>query len=491
MRACIAAVVVAVIALRADATPVTVPDPALLAVFRAALNQPAGDIEDTSLATLTSLSASASVGGVIHDLTGIDKCINVTYLELNDNDLSDPGDLAPLSALVNCTSMYLTNSALTTFSGIEGMTALRSLYAWDNQVSDLSPLAALTTLEYLGLSRNPAPNLSPLAALKAMTDLIVQDMGITALTGLEGCTALKNLAIDNNAFSDLSPLSGLTHLEEITAYGAIVSDLGPLAGIATLKKINFDHNQITSLTPLSALTGLTQVLLNSNFFTDIAPLNNHTAITVMDIGSCPIADFAPLATLTGLETLNVNYGPLAALSPLSGLAQLTYLDISGDVINDLAPLLGLGNLATLVACNLPASSLIDTQVQTLRTAGVSVQYGNPTCSSGEGEGEGEGEGQPPAAHTADQNADNRISLSELLRVIQFYNVGALHCEAGTEDGFAPGPPGDTTCAPHASDYNLQDWTITLSELLRLIQIYNVGAYYPCTGTEDNFCLGSA
>lgn len=49
------------------------------------------------------------------------------------------------------------------------------------------------------------------------------------------------------------------------------------------------------------------------------------------------------------------------------------------------------------------------------------------------------------------------------------------------------------CAPHSSDYNPQDWTISLSELLRLIQFYNSGAYHACPDadppTEDGYCPG--
>ncbi|HPO14564.1 MAG TPA: hypothetical protein PLI09_14065 [Candidatus Hydrogenedentes bacterium] len=110
---------------------------------------------------------------------------------------------------------------------------------------------------------------------------------------------------------------------------------------------------------------------------------------------------------------------------------------------------------------------------------------------GEGEGdeeglnEGEGEGQV-IVHSADQNADGQIDVSELLRVIQFYNSNGLHCQAGTEDGYAPGE-GDYTCSPHSSDYAPQDWRIGLSELLRLIQFYNSEGYHVCEGGEDGFC----
>ncbi len=108
---------------------------------------------------------------------------------------------------------------------------------------------------------------------------------------------------------------------------------------------------------------------------------------------------------------------------------------------------------------------------------------------GESEGEGEGEGNLPATHTADQNGDRQINLSELLRVIQFYNSGGLHCQAGTEDGYGPGPGADHSCAPHGCDYNPADWNISLSELLRLIQFYNSGGYHACTDGEDGYCPG--
>jgi hypothetical protein len=121
-------------------------------------------------------------------------------------------------------------------------------------------------------------------------------------------------------------------------------------------------------------------------------------------------------------------------------------------------------------------------------------------------------------HSADYNPqDNAINLSELLRVIQFYNFdkqgggGAYHCDTretnayGYEDGFRPGlgnPDTDHECTPHSSDYEHeikhpgrsvtkqpQDWIIDLDELLRLIQIYNskCATQYEVDSTkEDGF-----
>ncbi len=47
------------------------------------------------------------------------------------------------------------------------------------------------------------------------------------------------------------------------------------------------------------------------------------------------------------------------------------------------------------------------------------------------------------------------------------------------------------CVPHSSDYFTQDWRIALTELLRLIQFYNTpGGYHPCLDSEDGFCPGA-
>jgi len=106
----------------------------------------------------------------------------------------------------------------------------------------------------------------------------------------------------------------------------------------------------------------------------------------------------------------------------------------------------------------------------------------------EGTTEGEGEGAVVLPQTADLNGDFIINLFELLRLIQFYNAELLHCDETGEDGYAPGPGDTALCLPHTSDYAPQDWIISLGELLRLIQVYNIGEYYPCDD-EGGFCPG--
>jgi hypothetical protein len=95
----------------------------------------------------------------------------------------------------------------------------------------------------------------------------------------------------------------------------------------------------------------------------------------------------------------------------------------------------------------------------------------------------------PARHSADYlNPANSVSLGELLRLIQFYNTGQYHCDPNGEDNFGPGS-GSHGCPFHDSDYNPGNWIVSLPEILRAIQFYNSGGYHPCVEGEDGFCPG--
>jgi hypothetical protein len=92
----------------------------------------------------------------------------------------------------------------------------------------------------------------------------------------------------------------------------------------------------------------------------------------------------------------------------------------------------------------------------------------------------------------DINADFVVQLSELLRLIQFYNASRYYCAnnpGASEDGFVVSPPGaEPTCLPHSADLD-DSKVISLSELLRAIQFYNLGGYSYCMeqSPEDGFC----
>ena len=88
-------------------------------------------------------------------------------------------------------------------------------------------------------------------------------------------------------------------------------------------------------------------------------------------------------------------------------------------------------------------------------------------------------------HSADTDESSTIEVIEISRVIGFYNCGSYHVDAGTPDGYAP-CDGDWNGPPHDSDYDPQDWVITLPELSRLVTFYNAGCYVVNPATPDGF-----
>lgn len=86
-------------------------------------------------------------------------------------------------------------------------------------------------------------------------------------------------------------------------------------------------------------------------------------------------------------------------------------------------------------------------------------------------------------HDADTDRDMSIGLSELLRVIELYNTrlgtsrtGCYGVADGTADGFEPDSETPAGTTPELSRYHSGDSDrnaeISLSELLRVIEIYN-------------------
>jgi len=97
---------------------------------------------------------------------------------------------------------------------------------------------------------------------------------------------------------------------------------------------------------------------------------------------------------------------------------------------------------------------------------------------------------PFGAHAADRDCDSSLSLTELLRVVQLFNAGQFHCSLVTEDSYQTGPGATGSCVPHTADFEDPAFRLTLSELLRSIQLFNLGSFAPCNAKDgdDGYCV---
>jgi hypothetical protein len=91
-------------------------------------------------------------------------------------------------------------------------------------------------------------------------------------------------------------------------------------------------------------------------------------------------------------------------------------------------------------------------------------------------------------HSADTNMENVVSMPELLRVIQLFNtnMGKYICDGTSEDGYASGDDAAMrTCMQHSADSD-DNWELSLSELLRVIQFWSLGGYHRATPADEGF-----
>jgi hypothetical protein len=107
-------------------------------------------------------------------------------------------------------------------------------------------------------------------------------------------------------------------------------------------------------------------------------------------------------------------------------------------------------------------------------------------------------------HRADTNSDGAIDVAELLRVIELYNAhtgsvrtGRYVASSGTIDSYAPDTTGSAAvpATPHTADLNA-DGRLSLPELTRVIELYNArtgstrtGVYHADATTADGFAPG--
>ena len=196
-------------------------DANLEAAIRQQLGKPEGPILASELAGLTSLYAPNTP---IASLSGLEYCVNLEVLVL-DSDL-EIKDLSPLA----------------------GLTRLRQLYLFFNDISDISPLSGLHNLEVLNLEDNFVKDLSPLSGLSDLRLLNLMDNHIEDISPLSGLYNLEWLSLTNNLASDITSLAGLTNLEALFLDGNRISDISPLLaneGISAGDEVRLQLNPLS------------------------------------------------------------------------------------------------------------------------------------------------------------------------------------------------------------------------------------------------------
>ena len=379
-----------------DPTPVTIPDVNLRVAIAAALGKArSATITKDEISTLLRLDAEDAG---ISDLTGLEFAINLTWLGLSGNQITNLSALADLTnletlnlldnqitnlsalaGLTNLRNLYLGNNQITNLSALADLTNLRNLYLWNNQIADVSALAGLTNLRNLRLNDNPLSASSINDHIPALQDRGVRvtfeptpetitDAHIPAtipdsklrvaiaaalgkarsatITKGEMSTLLR-LDAKNAGISDLTGLEFAINLENLKLYGNQITDVSALEGLTKLTWLGLSVNQITDVSALEGLTNLETLKLSDNQIMDVSALSRLTNLETLILSVNQITDVSALSRLTKLKELYLSVNQIADVSALEGLTKLKELYLSVNQITDVSALSRLTNLETL------------------------------------------------------------------------------------------------------------------------------------------------
>ncbi len=214
----------------------------------------------------------------------------------------------------NISTIYGKKSGITNLAGLEKCVALQLLDLEENEVADLTPIKDLKLLQSLNMAKNKLNNLAPLAELTALQYLQLDNNQIVDLAPLAKMENMMALYLANNQVKDIAPLNGLAKLHALYLEGNAGVDIKPVANLKRLSSLDLQGTGISDLSPLAELTELSFLMLSKNQITDLtvlvemankdaAGMKRFSPFWRIYLGGNPLSDAAKTAQVEELKKL--------------------------------------------------------------------------------------------------------------------------------------------------------------------------------------------
>ncbi len=160
------------------------PDQNLETAICSHLNCTAGELTQLKVSELTFINASNLS---ISDITGLEYCVNLEGVVLDENEISDIeplrncsglsflglcenkiSDISPIINLINISALYLNGNPLGNINGIESLINLSTLGLNRTNISDISNIAPLQSLSFFHAADNPINNIDVILDLPVL-----------------------------------------------------------------------------------------------------------------------------------------------------------------------------------------------------------------------------------------------------------------------------------------------------------------------------------
>jgi internalin A len=172
-------------------------------------------------------------GKEIKSLEGVEHCIAVQLVDLEDNAIEDIAQLSslkllqsvnlagnkiksiqPLAELEKVQYLELSGNEVTDITPIKKMKNMMSLYLSNNKIEDIQVVTELPKVWSLYLAGNPLKDFGPISKCRRVDTLDLSNCGVTDLSFLKPLTELKRLMLIDNKIEDLTPLVEMAKADE-------------------------------------------------------------------------------------------------------------------------------------------------------------------------------------------------------------------------------------------------------------------------------------
>jgi hypothetical protein len=268
-------------------------DPFLEIAVRFGINKPNGEINENDLLSISALSVFQPVT----NYSGIEKCKNITNLELWTSTTADFSNLAMLDKLrsVNLHSfsgfkshqqsiypiinnpsldaLIIMHASLNNII-IDNISNLKSLIIYFCNLPSTGFLNKCSSITHLDLEGTKITNFILPPELVQLEHLDIQQQGITSLPTIPSLIPIKRIIATLNKITNLNQLSNCNKLTDIYLDFNNIEDISPLANVINLEIVTLNGNQIKDISPLLGLAKLKEVRLSSAYLNEKS-LNEH------------------------------------------------------------------------------------------------------------------------------------------------------------------------------------------------------------------------
>ncbi|MEQ1586233.1 MAG: leucine-rich repeat domain-containing protein [Cyclobacteriaceae bacterium] len=224
-----------------------------------------------------------------------------------------------------------------TVSDLKRITALTELNISNNRfVQDLAPLSHLINLTSLNLSNTSISDLTPIRNLTELVSLNISNTKIKDLSSLKYSNKLERFILNQTAVEDILVVEKMPVLQQVEMSGTPVVNFTPLAKLSELQHASISNTRLASLAPFETLVNLTDLNLSSTLVADLQPLNQLRTLERLTLDSTLIRNLQGLGSLEVLKILSINNTSITDLTPLHKLENLEKIYCDGTGINQAA-----------------------------------------------------------------------------------------------------------------------------------------------------------